>query len=150
MPRLVISVSMVDDQNRPMVNQRWSPLSYEDFNNPALFDNSPDGLNETERNLLERIRTAIDRSLLRFARGERRRFEPRVVREEVQFDEFLGRIEIDQVDEPSDSPRMVLMSPPLSPGERAELIRSVIPKEDEPLRRPEPKRLSRYERKPVI
>lgn len=153
MPRLRIIISMIDDDNRTLINHDWSPLGYEDFNNTALDARDP----FTERNLLERIRTAIDRTLLRFARGERRRNTPREVATPViDFSENY------EIDEPRDVPMSVLdtirdaLSTPVQPltqDERMALIGQVIPKEDERLLRPEPKpikRPSRYERKPVI
>ena len=156
MPRLAISLIVVDDNNRPIHNQSWSPLGYEDFNNPDLFEQDPDGaiVNDFERNLLERLRVAIDRSLMRFAHGERRRNTPaRHARtqsiENAEID-FQGPFE----DDVRAAPEFIgLATEQLSENLRAELLRQVIPKEDEPLLRPESKpveRKSRYERKPVI
>ena len=161
MPRLSIRISMTDDSNRTLISQAWAPLSYEDFNNPDLLDHSDGSLvNQTERDLLERIRTAIDRSLLRFSRGERRRFETRAVRPDSIDIDFSENYDID---EPRDIPLGVLSSiqetassPRRNPMhiltevERMAIIKGVIPKEDEPLLKPEPKRLNRYQRKPVI
>lgn len=163
MPRLSIQIAMVGDDNHTRIRQSWSPLSYEDFNNPALL-NCADGTpaNETERNLLERIRTAIDRSLLRFSRGERRRFEIQAARPpSIEIDDFSENYEID---EPRDIPQVTINSlretiahlrnadsmQLLTEAERMAIIGEVIPKEDEPLLKPKPRRLSRYERKPVI
>jgi hypothetical protein len=162
MPRLSIRIAMTDDENRTLVSHAWAPLSYEDFNNPALLDHSDGSLvNQTERDLLERIRTAIDRSLLRFSRGERRRFETRAARPDLTDISFSENYDID---EPRDVPlgiisaiqasRANIADPQymhiLTEAERMAVIGKVIPKEDEPLLKPEPKRLNRYQRKPVI
>ena len=72
----MITVSLVDDLDRSLTRESWSPLGYEDLGNPNLFVEHPQGLlnNDAERNLLDRLRTSIDRSLMTFARRERRRF----------------------------------------------------------------------------
>jgi hypothetical protein len=74
MPRVTITVSLVDDENHLLSLENWSPLSYEDLGNPNLAVIEGTLVNGAERNLLERLRTSIDRTLLSFARRERRRF----------------------------------------------------------------------------
>lgn len=165
MPRLLVTITVVDDENRSIHDQHWSPLGYEDFNNPALLEEDPDGrmVNDFELNLLERLRVAIDRSLLRFAHGERRRNTPaRHVRAQSienaeidfhgPFDEAVGpNLNLFEGLTPEQQEQLGQLHADQSL--RAELLRQVIPKEDEPLLRPEPKpveRKSRYERKPVI
>jgi len=176
MPRLAISIDVVDDQNHTIHTQHWSPLSYEDFNNPALLHEDPDGsaVNSFELHLLERLRVAIDRSVLRFAHGERRRIAPPIPRPQYDVNDFAGPYDYEE------ATPAVRLNPDflagLTPQQQIQLgqvridqdavarLREQIPdplslilgqgpKEDEPLRKPEPKpvvRKSRYERPPVI
>jgi hypothetical protein len=176
MPRLYVRLDLVDDQNNSIFGQGWSPLGYEDFNNPDLFvagDSRGLLVSDSERDLLERLRTSIDRTLLRFARGERRRHEVR--RNPIQVDEvvadFTGEDPV-VVNSGSDHdllrPRTIAELLALTPEERHQAIQTssaedllrvgmfigpnkdqfglqVTQKEENPV-----VRVSRYERKPVI
>lgn len=79
MPRVAITITLIDDENLPLAQEAWSPLGYADFGDPDLPASHPQGylINNSERILLDRLRTSIDRSLLTFARRERRRFRAR-------------------------------------------------------------------------
>jgi len=151
MPRLHITLTVMDDDNRPLHRENCTSIGYEDFNNPALTQEDESGLlvNETELNLLERVRTAIDRTMLRFARGERRRHEPRRIAAEVDMNDFVGPYddvmpaEVAEAPNPNHSPEHIneLLT-------RMSIVDGLV---DGPSRQPKPvKRPSRYERKPVI
>ena len=179
MPRLAISLEVVDDENHTIHTQRWSPLGYADFNNPALLQEDPNGaaVNAFELHLLERLRVAIDRSLMRFAHGERRRNTPPTPpRPQYDVNDFAGPYDYEEAIAPHDrtptpdllngltqQQQIQLSRMRIDPDalvllreqvpDSFSLIREQCPKEDEPLRKPEPKpvaRKSRYQRDPVI
>jgi hypothetical protein len=173
MPRLAIRLEVVDDENHTIHVQHWSPLGYEDFNNPVLLQADPDGaaVSRFELNLLERLRVAIDRSLMRFAHGERRRNAPPATSIQTTHVDFAGPYDdIEAIPNPNLFAGLTpqqqeqfnqLRVDPVALAriresvevDRLALIQEQGLKEDEPLRKPEPTpvaRKNRYERNPVI
>lgn len=170
MPRISITVSLVDDENRPLTSENWSPLGYEDLGNPNLAVVEGTLVNGAERNLLERLRTSIDRTLLSFARRERRRWapinaesRPRVV--EAVIDDYTGDYlqpvedpEFEHIGDISRSSRTVpnpLIE--LTESQRMAIIADQPMVEDQRVSEPKKtkrvrpiRRVSRYKRDPVI
>lgn len=173
-PRIAVIVSLVDDENRPMARESWSPLGYEDLGNPNLSVVEGTLVNEAERSLLERLRTSIDRTLLSFARRERRRLsrmdptqnDPIIDQTNEQSfpveymgevlppdpeirhieDNVLGRIPSMTLDEAHNALGMSLIADqPMVEEQREQRILERKEKRVRPV-----KRVSRYKRKPVI
>jgi hypothetical protein len=168
MPRIALTVTLVDDENRPLAGESWSPLGYGDLGNPYLAAVEATLVNGAERNLLERLRTSIDRSLLIFARRERRRWNSVPVNRvedttDAIFDD-IGSIEQGQIPQDLTFERECMgqfMQPDPTPFEltesqRRELIAAQPMVEDQRGRitiqkKPRPvRRLSRYKREPII
>lgn len=155
MPRIGVTLTIVDDENRPLARESWSPLAYEDLGNPNLAVVESTLVNAAERELLERLHTSIDRSLLVFSRRERRRFRPQAAQPEpdnpdIFEDDMVFPIEYMGEFLPD------LRDLELTEPQRMAIIRDQLMVEDQ--RVPEPqkisacpiKRVSRYKRDPVI
>jgi hypothetical protein len=152
MPRISITISLVDDENRQFARESWSLLSYEDLGNPNLAIVEGTLINGAERNLLERLRTSIDRSLLTFARRERRRFRssadqpnpdnPDIFEDNPAFYQTEPELLGNSVRELTESQRMAL----IANQQIVENQMTMGPKKSvRPIRR-----VSRYKRDPVI
>lgn len=174
MPRITITVSLVDDDGGTISREGWSPLGYEDLGNQDLNSVRPSGSfsNSAERNLLERLRTSIDRSLLTFARQERRRWRPRsqgdnpteVIDQHNNPDDhifqtqYMGRFLPDPIPESLADLALRLIPVEVTEAQRMALITEqpmveaqMFHQEPRKSKRPRPiKRLSRYKREPVI
>jgi hypothetical protein len=142
MPRIIVTIELVDEENRPLAHESWSPLNYEDLVNPnlALVDLVENTLvNRVERSLLERLRTTVDRELLTFARRERRRWSPtnvevRPIMVEAVIDDYTGEY-ITNIRTPSSYSENFLVGKLIA---------------DQSIPRSKETKVSRYKRKPVI
>lgn len=153
MPRVTITISLMSDESYPMTSRSWSPLGYEDLGNPNLGVIENTRINEAERDLLERLRTSIDRTLLSFARRERRRWahpnvesRPNMV-EAVIYDP-VGELSPIIEQTPAQSMSAILemggfLDQPVVEDQR-------VPEPKKTKRARPIKRVSRYKRDPVI
>lgn len=146
MPRVAITLTIVGDEGETILREGWSPLSYEDLGNPNLND-----LGHVRRNLLDRLRTSIDRTLLSFARRERRIWDTRTNNYATTIGRVDGIID-DYTSEYTELPNPIIE---LTEAQRLALVAEQpvveVQREAPKKKRGRPiKRVSRYKRDPVI
>jgi hypothetical protein len=164
MPRVLVHLTLVDDDQTPFLGESWSTLGYDDLGNPNLPTNRRQNLTlevlQAERALLDRLRTSISRYLLSFARRERRRWARTATVEDQQdinealieqdpipypamFGDFIPNIEpeVNEVHELTG----VQLSDLIAAQPLIEDLQKNFERTDK-----RAKRVSRYKRKPVI
>lgn len=149
MPRIAITITLLADDGISILRESWSPLGYEDLGDPNLViaPATPNGprFSTSEQNLMVRLRTSIDRTLLTFSRRERRRWGQVQAADDTYDDpefEHIGDIARTR-------PIASIPGPPPPHQVRADTPMVAPPREPKKKTR-QAKRKSRYKRDPVI